>query len=309
MASERVFAGVSLFVWMVKSCCKGLQANSQAAWQTLCETARGWGLAYAPVKTAEGACKFNLSAADGGWQDDILPGLFAAFGQQGLRKVGWQYLYGANPLAEADTAALRIRQLGLQGYILDPETEYKRAGAGAARVFMRRLRQLVPNTPLALCSYRFPSLHRDFPWMAFLDEMDAARGDVHLPQMYWVGDERPNGPELQLERSLNELNALKALPLIPVGSAYTQQVGNRNWAPTAEQLENFFAAARRLGCTGASLWCWDSLAQKDDGSRDWMAALQRAAQVWGGAPPAQALSLEQRVERLEDAAREHGWDL
>ena len=308
MASERVFAGMSLFVWMVKSCCKGLEANSQAAWQTLCETARGWGLACAPVKVADGACKFNLSAADGSWQDDILPGLFAAFGQQGLRKVGWQYLYGANPLEEADLAARRIRQLGLQGYILDPETEYKRAGAGAARVFMRRLRQLAPNTPLALCSYRFPSLHRDFPWMAFLDEMDAARGDVYMPQMYWVGDERSNGPQVQLERCLSELSALKVLPLIPVGSAYTQRVGNRSWVPTADQLENFFAAAHRLGCAGASLWCWDSLVQKDDGRRGWVDALQRAAQGWDSAP-VQTLTLEQRVERLEAALRGHGWDV
>jgi len=306
MASESVFEGVSLFVWMVKSCCKGLEANSQAAWQTLCETTRDWELAFATVKVADGACKFNLSAVGGGWQDDILPGLFAAFGRQVLRRVGWQYLYGANPLAEADTAAQRIQQLGLQGYILDPESEYKRAGAGAARVFMRRLRQLVPNTPLALCSYRFPSLHSDFPWMAFLDEMDAARGDVHMPQMYWVGDERPNGPEVQLERCLNELTALKALPLIPVGSAYTQRVGNRSWAPTAEQLENFFAAARRLGCAGASLWCWDLLVQKDDGSRGWVDALQRAAQGWDSAPE-QTLTLEQRVMRLEAALRGHGW--
>lgn len=308
MASEHVFEGVSLFVWMVKSCCKGLEANSQAAWQNLCKTARSWELAYVPVKAADGACKFNLSTADGGWHDDILPGLFAAFGQQGLRKVGWQYLYGANPLAEADTAALRIRQLGLQGYILDPEAEYKRAGVGAARVFMRRLRQLVPNTPLALCSYRFPSLHRDFPWMGFLDEMDAVRGDVHMPQMYWVGDERSNRPEVQLERCLNELSALKALPLIPVGSAYTQRVGNRSWAPTAEQLENFFAATRRLGCAGASLWCWDSLVQKDDGSRGWVDALQRAAQGWDMAMT-QTPTLEQRVERLEAALRGHGWDV
>lgn len=308
MASEHVFEGVSLFVWMVKSCCKGLEANSQAAWQNLCKTARSWELAYVPVKAADGACKFNLSATDGGWHDDILPGLFAAFGQQGLRKVGWQYLYGANPLAEADTAALRIRQLGLQGYILDPEAEYKRAGLGAARVFMRRLRQLVPNTPLALCSYRFPSLHRDFPWMGFLDEMDAVRGDVHMPQMYWVGDERSNGPEVQLERCLNELSALKALPLIPVGSAYTQRVGNRSWAPTAEQLENFFAATRRLGCAGASLWCWDSLVQKDDGSRGWVDALQCAAQGWDMAMT-QTPTVEQRVERLEAALRGHGWDV
>jgi hypothetical protein len=61
-----------------------------------------------------------------------------------------------------------VTELGLQGYIIDAEHEFKQpSGASAARTFMTELRKGLPNKPVALCSYRFPSYHPQFPMECF----------------------------------------------------------------------------------------------------------------------------------------------
>lgn len=313
-----IWRGQAVFIWQVKQCALPLPAHSADAHEHLASAARQAGLAYVPVKVADGPYRYNqLAGGSGGlgWRDEILPGLLNAFTRAGLRRVGWHYLYGAEPEREADTAAERMVTLGLEGYILDAESEYKLAGADAARRFMRRLRKLAGNIPLALCSYRFPSYHREFPWQAFLDEMEAQRGDAHMPQVYWVGDARPDGPAVQLQRSLKELRALKELPVAPIGAAYGQQLESGYWRPSPDQMRAFSRAAQSAGCAGLSWWSWDSLRAKDgsapgaEGKLGWWDAIAGLGAEWGKTAPEVPLSLEQRVVRLEARARAAGWPL
>lgn len=314
-----VFDGCGLFLWKVKTCCNSLPANRPAAWSFVVDQIHRMGLSNVVVKIADGIGKYNLTeVSPRQYVDDILPGLFSAFKANNITRLGFQYLYGEDPIAEADRSVQRIEQLGLQGLVLDPESQYCKAGSVPARTYMRRLRQQT-NIPLALCTYRYPSLHRDFPWQAFLDEMDAGRGDTHMPQVYWEGDTRSTGPAEQLKRSMAELRALEDLPVIPVGAAYGRQMGLTWWGSTPGQMLNFADAAKSLGCKGINWWVWDELAQRDgngvslDGPRGWWRALKQIAAQWQKTSEPEktepTLTDTQRIERLESAAHAHGWEL
>lgn len=312
-----VFDGQGIFVWKVKSCTNRQPANSPAAYAHILDVIQRGGFAYAAVKVADGIVRFNQRPVGDRYVDDILPGLFASFHGAGLPLIGWHYLYGANPIGEAETAAARIKQFGLQGYILDPESEYCLANDGTATRFMRRLRELV-DVPLALCSYRYPSLHRELPWMEFLNGMDANHGDVHMPQVYWEADASAQGPTKQLAQSWAELKKLKELPVVPVGPAYGRAFEAYYWASTPEQMINFNQAAHDLRCPGISWWAWDEMAEKDGagpadvaGPRGWWRATTDISKTWTPVivAPEPVLTDMQRIERLESAARAHGWEL
>ena len=67
----------------------------------------------------------------------------------GIGIYGWHYIYGNDPIHEATKAADRMRQFGLDGYIIDAEKEYQLPGrAAAARVFMSTLRSNLPDLPI-----------------------------------------------------------------------------------------------------------------------------------------------------------------
>jgi hypothetical protein len=235
--------------------------------------------------------------------------------KHGKKKVGWHYIYGENPLSEAHLVIEMIERYGLDGYILDPEGEYKGRGASAT-IFMREIRKVLPDIPIALCSYRYPSYHPDFPWKEFLNYMDAGRGDVHMPQVYWEGDFRDNAGEVQLQRSYKELKALKDLPVVPVGSCYGVMSGLRYWDSTKTALTSFIEAADTLGCPGVSFWVLDNICQKEGFApegpyktyKGWWEELMRAGWIFGNGvvvePPPVVLSWE---EALDAWARSQGY--
>jgi hypothetical protein len=306
-----IFDGVSLFLWQMGAVFKTEdQSQDLEYFSALLRQLKLGGL-Y--VKVADGPLPYNLNRrTQAQWVDSGLCALLDQISRCGLAKIGWHYLYGREPEKEADRALERIQRLGLQGYILDVEQEYKTAGSKAAEVFMKRLRT-GSSVPLALCSYRFPLLHREFPWQTFASWLDADKGDCHMPQVYWVGDRRENGPGLQLQRCHTELLAVKALPLIPVGGLYAQTVNGQLWQPSRVQMRNFVQTARSLKCRGLSWWSWDSLT-KAEGlaemalSKDgWWREIQQTVELWNGELTEEKITLESRVMQLEAEARRHGW--
>ena len=303
-----IFQGNSMFLWQIGSIYKGEDLTQ--AWQTLMGQLKNLHIQALYVKVADGAVPYNLLRQEQGqWDDIALLDMLEALAAAGMPKIGWQYLYGREPEREAERALERIERLGLQGYILDAEQEYKRAGASAAEKFMKRLRA-GSDVPLALCSYRFPTLHKDFPWQAFLAWMDSAHGDIHMPQMYWVGDARGDGPALQLTRCHKELSALKALQVLPIGGLYTQTVSNVLWQPTTVQMQAFAQAAMDLDCAGLGWWSWDAVCKLDaQNNLGWWQAIRDIAINWDGGSDAAQASLEERLAILENQAVLHGWSI
>ncbi len=233
--------GKGVFVWQLGRCFNG---NVTA----LAEALKADGYAWAAIKAADGANDFNQGATSWGGPN-LMPAAVDALRQAGLKIFGWQYVYGnslAHTALEAEAAVRNWQRWRLDGWILDPEKEYKRPLAPLwARALMTYLRQQAPTMSIGLCSYRFPTLHPQLPWKEFLQKCD-----FHAPQVYWVG---ANNPGAQLARSAQELQSLRELPFIPVGSAYSES----GWEPTTAQLDEFNQMAKTLACEGVSWWCWD----------------------------------------------------
>lgn len=174
---------------------------------------------------------------------------------RGLSVSLWGYFYGistTNANAEASAAATLINSYlatyGIDIFLIDVEAEYKATGAKLwATAFMATLKaKVAPIVDFGLCSYRFPSVHPEIPWLEFLDKCD-----FHAPQVYWEGS---HDPAFQLEKSYNELTALKDLPFVGAGSAYC----NGGWCATPAECLAFAAKSEEMGLSGVLYWAWHS---------------------------------------------------
>jgi SnoaL-like domain len=227
--------GKGYFIWKVQYCENG----SSAAILNLAKQAN---FSHILIKVADGNYSYNLTASGA----DLVPPVAQALRAAGIQVFGWHYLYGDDPIGEANKAIQRIQQLHLDGYVLDVEGEYKESGKEKAAVtFMNRLRSAYPNLPVALCSYRFPSYHPQIPWKAFLE-----RCDLNMPQVYWQSSHNPSD---QLVRTINDYQSITPFrPMIPVGSAY--QAGS--WAATIDDVVKFMQTAQSLNLSATNFWEW-----------------------------------------------------
>ncbi len=168
------------------------------------------------------------------------------YGGVRIRKDGTAYRYGPSPEQEAAFAVQQVADLGLDGYIMDPEKEYKVLDpARRAVLFTKGLTPM--RVPVGLCSYRFPRLHPEFPWAEFV-----AAADVHMPQVYWG----PGRAVPDLDQSATELLLKRKLPVVPVGRAY---IGDGHPGPAPAEVGAFMQRAMDRGCPGVSFWALDFL--------------------------------------------------
>lgn len=194
----------------------------------------------------------------------------AAFHQAGIQVWGWHYIYGgiyidstgnavpygASPTQEAQYAIGETVRLGLDGYIIDAEKQFKLYHQQErATEFMNALDAGI-TVPVALCSYRFPDVHPEFPWDEFLAN---GRVTIHMPQVYWG----PGNSKTDLLSSMYQLNAIKELPVVPVGRAY---IGDGNANPTPEEITLFMQTAVDEQLHGCTFWAMDFLALHAGGS-------------------------------------------
>jgi hypothetical protein len=229
--------GKGFMIWKIPSCERG--SPDQIA-----SEAKLAGLTHVLIKIADGITAYNVNKDT---KVDLVPPVVQALKAQGIHVWGWHYLYGANPGGEAQIAVRRVTELGLQGYIVDAEQEFKSpSGASAARTFMTELRKGLPNKPVALSSYRFPSYHPQFPWNAFLEKCD-----YNMPQVYW---EEAHNPGAQLERCVREFNHMTYVrPIMPTGPMYRTS----RWSPTPADIQEFLEKAKALQLSSANFFTWD----------------------------------------------------
>ncbi len=231
--------GKGFFIWRILNC-EGGDANAIA---NKAEAAR---LTHVLIKIADTRYPFGYDRNN----NDLVPPVSQALKNRGMQVWGWHYVKGSDPAGEARVAIARTRELQLDGYVIDAEHEYKWRGKdAAARLFMTELRPALPNHPIALSSYRFPTYHRELPWAAFLEKCD-----FNMPQVYW---EQAHNPGAQLERSVGEFADTRlvghARPVIPTGSAY----GAGGWVATAEDQRRFYQKALELSLSAANTYSWD----------------------------------------------------
>lgn len=228
--------GKGFFIWQIPRCENG----DVAAIADLAEQAN---FSHILVKIADGDSPYNIVN-----EIDLVPPLVQALRARSIAIWGWHYVYGYEPQAEAQIAIQRLNELGLDGYVIDAEAQYKEPGKDeAALIFMEALRDALPTFPIALSSYRYPTYHPMLPWVEFLQSCD-----LNMPQVYWIG---AHNPAEQLARSLREFEAITPFrPLIPTGAAFIEG----GWQPTTAEVLEFLQAARDLNMSAANFWEWSN---------------------------------------------------
>lgn len=230
--------GKGLFVWSLPHSASGNPF-------LMAQKARESGYRWLAIKVQDGLRLYN---------PDITPQFVVELKKAGIEVWGWAYLRGGTlwgssiARQEADVTIEAHRRYDLEGFIIDAEWEYKRAGAAIwARDYGTRVKGLYPDFSMGLCSYRFPSYHRALPFSQFMRYCD-----FHMPQVYWEGSHNPG---YQLERSVAELLQIELAPVIPIGSAYRRGT----WEPTLRDFTEFRDTAKELNLTGFGYWSWQHL--------------------------------------------------
>ena len=228
--------GKGFFIWQIRHC-EGGDANAIAL------LASEAGLSHVVIKVADGPVAYNIDMKTG---IDLVPSVVEALRGYGIGVWGWHYIYGRDPIAEADIAIRRIKQFDLDGYVLDIEAPFKHRGKDeAAEEFMNYLRSGLGDYPLALSSYRYPVFHPQIPWKIFLEKCDFV-----MPQFYWVG---AHNPREQLMRSVREYENMQPnRPIIFTGSAFIEH----GWAPTADEIHEFFDSVKEFDLGALNFWEW-----------------------------------------------------
>lgn len=266
-------SGKGIFIWQAGNSEGGDVSRIVAACQSM-------GLQWVAVKCGNGANPAFQSFVD-------MAAAVGAFHSAGMGVWLWHYVLcgwyynrttheyqsvpGSNPEADAAFARDAMRRLGADGLILDAEAEFKnKSQRDRAKRFVRALGV---GKPVALSSYRFPTLHPEFPWNEFL-----AGCHYHMPQVYWQPPGASQGPVIELDRSILELNAKRSLPVAPIGRAY---IGDGHPDPKPGEISAFADRARQQGCPAISFWSLDHLYLHKGGQ----ARGEAIANAWGGSTP------------------------
>jgi hypothetical protein len=228
--------GKGFFTYLLPQCENGDPA-------AILKMAQSVGLSHVLVKVADGPRAFGIDSAGNDFTASVVDELRNA----GIAVWGWHYVYGNDPAGEAKIAVLRTQALGLDGYVVDAEQEYKQPGKNkAARQFMSTIRSAL-DLPLILNSFRFPEYHPEFPWAAFLEFCD-----YHMPQVYWEQAHNAGG---QLRESKRQCDALPNARLyLATGAAYGTA---DRWSATPNDVTDFLNTAKALGIPAVNFFSWD----------------------------------------------------
>lgn len=182
--------------------------------------------------------------------DRILPTAHAA----GLKIVGWDFPYLADPAADAARAHAEITYATRDGHRIDAFSADIETGsegvaltAIAAEAFGARLRELVGAGYPLVATVPRPVPGKWFPYAEATRHFDAI-----APMVYWMG----NDPVTEVNAAIDALAPL-GKPIIPIGQAYDGAIdGGPPGPPSKEALVRFMDAAVAKGVKGVSFWVW-----------------------------------------------------
>ena len=162
-----------------------------------------------------------VKSADGGdvWEQ-FTPQLVADLHARGLRACAWQFVYGADPQAEASAAVASIAA-GADCFVIDAETKYEGRYASAQR-YLAALRVAIgPAYPLGFTSFPYVDYHPRLPYSVFLGPGGA---QANLPQVYWKAI---GGSVDAVSAKTVANNRIYGTPIAPLGQSYDAPTGRR----------------------------------------------------------------------------------
>jgi hypothetical protein len=188
-----------------------------------------------------------IKSSDGtGYWSQFSKSLVTDLHEAGIKVCAWQYVYGNQPVIEADLGARAIRD-GADCLVIDAESQYQ-SRYPAAQTYIARLRKLIGNRfPVGLAGFPYIGYHLTFPYSVFLGPGGA---QYNLPQMYWADI----GTSVSSLYAITyEYNEIYRRPIFPLG-----QLWNSGRGMSVNTIEQFNTLASAYGATGVSWWDWQS---------------------------------------------------
>ncbi len=224
-ASGTAFAGQGIWIWYMSASDGGNVAAIVAQ-------AHAAGVGTLFVKSSDGSSNY--------WSQ-FSAQLVAELHANGLKVCAWQYVYGSEPVGEADLGAEAVAN-GADCLVIDAESQYE-GHYGAAQKYIETLRAKIgPSYPVGLASFPYVSYHPSFPYSVFLGPGGA---QFNAPQMYWhdIGTS-----VAQVFVTTFEQNLIYGRPILPLGQTYG--------GVSATELVDFRSLASAYGAAGDSFWDW-----------------------------------------------------
>ena len=225
-ALPQAFAGNGMWIWYVD---KSEGGNLDA----IALRAKAAGISTVFVKSADRGTV---------WQQ-FSPRLVADLHARGLRVCAWQFVYGADPIAEARAAIASIAA-GADCFVIDAETAYEGRYAAAQRYMVALRTAIGPHYPVGFTSFPYVDYHPRLPYSVFLGPGGA---QANMPQVYW----KAIGASVDAVSAKTVANnRIYTTPMAPLGQSYD--------APSAADLRRFRAVWAGYGAGGLSWWSWQA---------------------------------------------------
>ncbi len=224
-AAGTAFAGQGQWIWY-------LSASDGGSVAAIAAQAHAAGVTTLFVKSSDGSTNY--------WSQ-FSKQLVEEVHAQGLHVCAWQYVYGTNPVGEAELGA-RAAAEGADCLVIDAESQYEGL-YGAAQTYIATLRAHVgPAYPIGLASFPYVSYHPSFPYSVFLGPGGA---QFNVPQMYWhdIGTSVAS-----VYVNTFEQNLIYGRPILPLGQTYG--------GVSSAEVVAFRSLASAYGAAGESFWDW-----------------------------------------------------
>ena len=234
-ATGTAFEGQGMWIWYVNKSDGGSVASIVAQ-------AHAADVTTLFVKSSDGSTNY--------WSQ-FSPQLVAELHANGLKVCAWQFVYGTNPVGEAELGAQAVAN-GAECLVIDAEGEYEGRYA-AAQAYIDDLRAKIgPTYPLGLASFPYVWDHPTFPYSVFLGPNGA---QFNAPQMYW----HDIGQSVDTVYANTYIaNRVYGRPIFPLGQTYGGVSG--------EELLRFREEAVDYGAPGVSFWDWQETKSSGWGS-------------------------------------------
>jgi hypothetical protein len=195
---------------------------------------------------AAGVVTLIVKSSDGGhYWSQFTPGLVRELRAGGLHVCAWQFVYGAEPVTEADMG-VRAAQAGAECLVIDAEATYEGRYSSAATYLHELRRHLGRGYPIGLATFPYVDYHPAFPYSVFLGPGGA---QFDMPQMYWA--EIGSGAATVFRHTYTG-NRIYRRPIYPLGQT--------SGAPPPGEILLFRGLDVRYGAPGISWWdyAWTS---------------------------------------------------
>lgn len=227
---KNLVKGKGIYVWQIWRC---------GPVEQIIENVKRAGMTHIIPKIADGNYEYAKNST-------YLNELLYLAHKNGIKVVPYQFVYGVYAESEGIRAVKELNKYPYDGFVINAESAYRDLPdpARAAVKYSEIVRNAFPNLPIYLSTFRYPSVHRPFPFESFLQYCDAA-----MPQVYWM---QANGTvPYQLNRTISEYEAIDpGVVIIPTGAAFNEH----GWAATPEDQKIFVDETKKHKLQGCNWW-------------------------------------------------------